>query len=685
MGRRYLFGPVSRHFAEQYLQAERTSGDCLAFGPDAGLDLDIGANDDWHSVCAKLPSDKQPEFLVLYAQYRTIPPWLWSAPVPIITLAGDWNLNWHAYRQLRRCDLVLTDALGAEVMRRDGIEQVRSAILFGGERDFLQASWPDVRRDIDILFVGNFNTAVQRERLPHLGRVASLGQKWNVVIATNVFGDDYRKLLARTRIAVNRGIRSEWNLRVTEALAAGALLFQEEGNREVMAHLRDRQECVYYNADNLESLMEHYLERESERHAIAEAGRARLPEFSFHRFWHESLDAIDAEWTSLLERSKNRHVPSEVNVLFARAWQAYAATSSYDPSLIGDLDRYDRKHPSSMISNALGYAQAMLSAHGGAHVAGIVLPDFQRAWTLDGRNFIAGLNLAEAYTELGRRGEAVQQARAVLAALETSSLLDTAALLSPHFPVDFDVFRVEWERAAWQHPGDADGLAQAKRNLLRWRLHLLLADLTDDLAHYEQAAQIRPDLPHTQGALGCAYARKGRLADAVAPLQQTLDLNPFDRQAARALFQVLKELSRNPELEKLTRLRRLLHKAAPQIVPDEPWFHEESKPQPVVVTETDAYVEEALVSYQHGKAAFAENRFADAIDHLERCLHLSPVDDPRLAQVYLLIACGYQKLEKLVDALVACRHGLKLFPNDAELRALHATLVERRKAPAAST
>src|SRR5262249_14205976 len=155
-------------------------------------------------------------------------PCLWSAPVPLIGWAPDWNLLWHGYRRrLRGCDLVLTDTAGVEAMGREGIEQARAAILFGCGRSFVEAMPVDGHRDIDVLFVGNLHPAVQRERLPWLGQLARLADRRRVVIQTGVFGDDYRALLARSRVVFNRSIRGECNQRVFEAAAAGALLFQE--------------------------------------------------------------------------------------------------------------------------------------------------------------------------------------------------------------------------------------------------------------------------------------------------------------------------------------------------------------------------------------------------------------------------------------------------------------------------
>src|SRR5436190_605393 len=117
MPRRYLFGPVTRAFAEENLSGPTASGQCLA---------------------------------------------------------ADGNLLWHWYRHcLPRCDLVLTDVAGVEAMRAEGMEHGRAANLFGlGEA--LAERAENAEKDIDILFVGNLHPAVQGERLGWLGRLARL-------------------------------------------------------------------------------------------------------------------------------------------------------------------------------------------------------------------------------------------------------------------------------------------------------------------------------------------------------------------------------------------------------------------------------------------------------------------------------------------------------------------------------
>src|SRR5262245_23049544 len=110
MTRRYLYGPVTADFAKENLQAERDAGTCLAFNTVGDADLKIGHSDNWDSICEQRPAGWQPDFIALYLPYTVIPNCLWTAPVPLIGLAADWNLLWHYYRGcLHRCDLVLTD------------------------------------------------------------------------------------------------------------------------------------------------------------------------------------------------------------------------------------------------------------------------------------------------------------------------------------------------------------------------------------------------------------------------------------------------------------------------------------------------------------------------------------------------------------------------------------------------
>jgi len=578
MPRCYLFGPVTADFAHQNLRGPRQAGDCLAFNAEGNVDLTISPADRWETIVGRLPPDWRPDFVVLYLPYTTIPMSLWSAPVPLVGLAGDWNLLFHGFRHwLRRCELVLTDTTGVEVLARDGIAHARPANLFGLPRAFVEDLAPERERDIDILFVGNMHPAVQRERQRWLARLARLGDRWRVAIQTGIHGSEYRTLLSRARIVFNRSIRGECNLRVFEAAACGALLFQEAGNREVPVYFRDGQECVYYTEENLEAKLSHYLEHEDHRRAIAETARSQVQRFTFEAHWKDHLALIDREWEGMTARLSHGPATNELPTMLARCWQALSSSQSGgDPALLTDLASALTVHPrSATLHNALGVAMT-IAGHGRdrtmASHADQAAGYFRRALDHDSAHILAGLNLVEALVGLDKKKEAIDQAWRTLNHLERHDPRDPAVFEGCHFPPAFDHFRVEWERAAWANAGHPAAEVRAKRDLIRWRLHALLAELTDDLAHHYEAMAARPDLPPTQAFLGCALGKAGRPGPAVPHLRQAVADAPFDRDAARALFQALGEADDAHGQRVLARDRCLLVKAAPQLVTAEGWF-----------------------------------------------------------------------------------------------------------------
>jgi glycosyltransferase involved in cell wall biosynthesis/Flp pilus assembly protein TadD len=571
MALKYLVGPVSARRAAEAWTGPRAAGACRAFNATGDLDLAIGPQDRWEDILAKLPADWRPDLVVLEPAYRCVPPGLWQARVPLVALAADWNLLWHGYRHLLPlCDRVLTDSAGVEVMRRQGWTHARAANLYGPERVYLDLPADEGERDIDVLFVGNLHPAVQRGRLPWLGRVARLAAQRHVVIRAGIYGDDYRALLRRAKIVFNRSVRGECNQRTFEAAAAGALLFQEAGNAEVADFFEPGTEYVAYSDDDLETLLEHYLTHENERRGIAAAARRRVQGYGSEALWQRTLSEIESEWDELLARAARRQAPGSAEQLLCRSWEALSAVAGSDPALASDLAAASRSGPNpALLHNAAGIAEAQ--AGRGAQSAG---RHFRAALDADPRHPVAALNLIEDLVDIGQRELAAEGARRLLTMLGLAERLEPDTLDSPHYPPAFDLFRVEWERAAWWHAGDPAGEARAKADLLRWRLHDLLGGLTGDSSHHHEAALARPDLPSSRAALGCALGRTGRAAIALPHLRAALEANPFDNPAARALAQALSDAGDRKASHRLARDRRVLHKAAPQAVRAEAWFAE---------------------------------------------------------------------------------------------------------------
>jgi glycosyltransferase involved in cell wall biosynthesis/Flp pilus assembly protein TadD len=575
MIRRYLIGPVTAFYADNYLAEMRRQGDCLAFNADGSADLTVGPADNWEAVRRRLPPGWEPDFVALYLPYSTIPAELWRAPVPLVGLAADYHLQLSSFlHTLPLCDLVLTDAVGVEALARAGMGHCRAANLLGCPPAWVEDAAP-ANRDIDVLFVGNFQPAVQRQRLAWLGRLARLGESWRVLLDTGVHGQDYLRLLRRARIVFNRSNCGECNRRTFETVAAsgGALLFSEEGNREVDRLLRPGREYVAYNDQTLLPLLEHYLHAEDERRAIAEAARARAAEYTFTHLWRQQLEQVEPAWPELVERARERVGRGAVLPWQGRLAQALAAGRVEDAGLGAEIATQLARQPGQTeLHNALGLLAGLQSPERGT--AAEAVGCFRRAWAAAPTHALAGLNLAEALLAAGREEQAAEQARAVLALLERGEPLAAEVLQAGHFPPGYDLFRVEWEHAAWTCAGQPEAEARARRTLLLWRLHTLLADLTGEQRHFYEAALARPDLPPTRAALGCALARNGQMGTAAEHLEAAVAGNPFDAPAARALHEVYRELGDAGRQHRLARDRRLLHQAAPAVVAAEPWFQD---------------------------------------------------------------------------------------------------------------
>lgn len=576
MTTRCLFGPVTQGFAEQHLRWARHQGNCLAFNSAGDLDMTIDSACTWEKVLAGLPDGRAPDFLVLYLPYTIIPAALWSAPVPIIGLAPDWNLQWHYYRRcLPRCDLVLTDTMGVEVMQKQGMTHGRVANLFGLERAFLNYKYPDEKRDIDILFVGNCHPAVQRERLSWLRRLSRLAVHRRVVIRQGVFGDDYRNLLGRSLIVFNRGIRGEVNKRAFEAAAAGALLFQEKESLEVEEYFRDREACVLYDSDNLEELLEYYLDHESERAAIAANARERAQSFSFEHLWDKYVAVIEEALPELRASAKGRTRLGVRDSALLHSWQSLGSGDHPRPVVSREVATALVAEPrSATLHHAMGFAEYLQNRgrRDNGELAEAALRYFRRALDCDANNVLASLNLAEALLACGRRADAQQQAERTLAILQRPESIDNDVWDSPHFPPGFDFFRVEWERAASQNAGNLEGEVQAKCQLVRWRLHALLAELSGDLSHTYESVLARPDLPTSAAALGKLLLKNDKPAQAVPHLRQAVSVNPFDLDSVRALFHTLGNAGDGIGQRRLASEYRLLRRAAPDLIPPEPWL-----------------------------------------------------------------------------------------------------------------
>ncbi|MBP3957826.1 glycosyltransferase [Gemmata sp. G18] len=539
---RVLLGPCDDPvWIDQFVGAPLAAGRWAPFGTRCRS---------WEAAAGQLGGEP-PDALLVWPSYASVPAWAWAAPVPVVALAADPNLLWSGYRhRLPHADLVLTDAPAAEKLRRAGLEHVRAANLYGLDRHFAAGlDAPEAERDLDVVFAGNVSPTVQGDRLPWLGRLAALGARFRVHIAAGVFGAEYRALLRRAKLAFNRSVRGECNLRALEAAASGAVLLQEADNAEVPSYLEPGTEFVPYTDTNFETVVADLLADADKRRAIAAAARARARGFTFEALIEAALAVGGPGWDEVRERARQRAARPTPLSRSGRVWQRAARGGpDADPELVAELSAAGESHALGVLARDPAGAELHLAA---AAAAG---------------NRVSALGRALALAELGRTAEALAAGRSLVAELDANPEFTAAEADSVPYPARFDWVRVGWDRAGFEHPDDPGAARREQARLVRGRTLELIAACTGTAEDHATAVACCPEQAHLRAALGAALVRADKPEEAVEHLRFAVVHDPFDRASAAALIGALDTAGRAEDAERVRADRRVLAAAAPDLM-----------------------------------------------------------------------------------------------------------------------
>lgn len=287
----------------------------------------------------------------------------------------------------------------------------------------------------------------------------------------------------------------------------------------------------------------------------------------------DATTVIEGHWPEIA-----RHVATPVDYR-SRHWLLARSLAFVDhrsdEALASDLAAALVQHPNDA---ALHHALGVVTVASEPKILAAATSSFQRAWSIDPRHMVAGLNLVEALLSQRQDDDAKTVAGQLLQALSDPAPLSADVHMAPRHPVGYEAFREHWERSGWNNPGDPDAEHQFKRALIRSRVHTYLAASTSDLVHYHEAALAQPDEPTPRAALGCALARAGRLHEALPHLQLAVAGNPADRAAARALYQLYGDLGHKKNQRRLARDQRRFANDTAEPIPSESWFADSAPP-----------------------------------------------------------------------------------------------------------
>lgn len=480
------------------------------------------------------PAGWKPDVLLFWSlEYQPIPTGLEAADALVVGVVGDWNLGAIAYHSVGGAfDVLFADRKGCDHLRAAGFPTVRYAPLWGFD-PALHRRLPDVTRDIDIAFVGNFHFEIQQDRAKWLARLAPLSRRYRLCLTSGVYGEEYVRLLNRARIVFNHSLRGEINMRVYEAAACGALLFYERENEEIRDLFTDRRECVLYDGSNLEPLLDHYLTHEDERARIAEAGWQTV---QAHTDGHH-LAGVLAQLPTLLKTRSLRPRPFAALSRDERVERLAAHRLGLQRSAC--LSSADLLYKTLILHTPTA---PLLSAHACVFAACLPLTKDPMARTVfceQARHLAEDAAACDPQsiaprwirahialdTEMGEKPLAELESLAAELESETTEI----ALFHVYHPRRFERFDVECERLWAKHLPGSPAWAQAMRRLLLWDVSLVLSDcrytlgdFADARRHAERAADLLPSAGSTRYRLARALSALGRVEEALTAYTRAL-------------------------------------------------------------------------------------------------------------------------------------------------------------------
>ncbi|MCE5336991.1 MAG: radical SAM protein [Desulfobacteraceae bacterium] len=291
---------------------------------------------DFDAVLRDLPAGWTPDaVLIRDAEYYKIPPGLERAEMPVFCLLGDYNLSFNQMLPVMGAfDHFFCDLKGVRIFGKLGFKNCGYFCLYGYDPD-LHRDYSEPKR-YDVLFIGNLNHAVQQERAVLLHRLGTLGKKYRVHIGTNVFGEEYGRMLNSASLVFNRPIREEANMRFFEGLGCGALVMNPHIEELDLLGFRPGEHYLPYG--DVEETIREYFERwpEERKRDAGESVRRVLAEHSYDRRAEELVRKMGATEVRIADRGLRRLSREEVR----RRWVMHHS-EKLNLAGVGDVGRFD--------------------------------------------------------------------------------------------------------------------------------------------------------------------------------------------------------------------------------------------------------------------------------------------------------------------------------------------------------
>jgi SAM-dependent methyltransferase/Flp pilus assembly protein TadD len=330
-------------------------------------------------------------------------------------------------------------------------------------------------------------------------------------------------------------------------MGAGALLFVNGDNPKVSSYFKDGVDCVFYNSENLESLLSHYLANETERLKIAETGHARAhSEETFRDRAREIITAL--ENAQPLKQRIIQRLPKPLRLLL----------QAEDDYLIGlnfrAADRFCRA-----AKEGAGWRAEMGRALCSSEAPGPADPTtaLRAAVRTNPNEPLLWYNLGHLLELRGDLAGAQECYEKTLATLPNAPAVSFGGLAAR---ADGHRFQSEWALAGYLTAGQGDEFRNRRANALKWRcrerMGCLAAKAGDQASaklHLAKALQICPDNGYLVYELAQLARAAGNHSLAAELFSQAISQEPFFTQAQIGLLESLGALGKEEKAANLAR------------------------------------------------------------------------------------------------------------------------------------
>jgi len=268
-----------------------------------------------------------------YPEYHAIPPKIEEIGIPTFALVSDWNLGFFPLQKnLKRFDWIVTDKKGCNTFRSMGYHKIFHWNMYGYNPTSFN-ELPKVEKEWDVVFVGNVNPNIQKERLQFLKRLFDISHKLRVRVETGLFGDEYVNALCSAKVVFNRSIRGEANMRVFEALASETVIFLESTNQEIRDYFLEGDECVLYEDDAFEETIERIVNNDADRERIVKNATLKKKDYSYPALLDKLYEIISEKDALRLDAPRTYFELSNAEQVYHQSVHSYfASATQFTPS-----------------------------------------------------------------------------------------------------------------------------------------------------------------------------------------------------------------------------------------------------------------------------------------------------------------------------------------------------------------